>query len=72
MAGQTYDSVPVRVERRDDQGMYVLGVVIDNAFVSFAAVKTGHVDDLVERARVAAEEKAKADLAASPPPTPTQ
>ena len=44
MAGQTYDSVPVRVERDDEQGVYKFGVVIDNAFVTFAAVKTGHVD----------------------------
>ena len=55
MAGETYDSVPVRVERDDEQGMYLLGVVIDNAFVTFAAVKTGHVDELVERERLAAE-----------------
>jgi len=55
VAGETYDSVPVRVERDDEQGMYLLGVVIDNAFVTFAAVKTGHVDELVERERLAAE-----------------
>ena len=61
MAGETYDSVPVRVERDDEQGVYKLGVVIDNAFVTFAAVKTGHVDELVEREQVKAEEKAQAD-----------
>jgi hypothetical protein len=59
MAGETYDSVPVRVERRDDQGVYVVGVVIDNAFVTIASVKTGHVDELVERERAAAEQAPK-------------
>jgi hypothetical protein len=59
VAGTTYDSVPVRVERDDEQGVYKLGVVIDNAFVTFAAVKTGHVDELVEREHVKAEEKAQ-------------
>jgi hypothetical protein len=57
VAGETYDSVPVRVERDDEQGVYKLGVVIDNAFVTFAAVKTGHVDELVERERKAAQDK---------------
>ena len=61
MAGQTYDSVPVRVERRDDQGMYVFGVVLDNAFVPIASVKTGLVDTLVENARVAAEQESQTD-----------
>ena len=56
MAGETYDSVPVRVERRDDQGMYVIGVVIDNAFVPIGQQKTGYVDELVEQARAAAEQ----------------
>jgi hypothetical protein len=61
VAGETYDSVPVRVERDDEQGVYKLGVVIDNAFVTFAAVKTGHVDELVEREQVKAEAKTQAD-----------
>jgi hypothetical protein len=51
MADQTYDSVAVRVKRDEEQGMYVLGVVVEGAFVSFAAVKLGHVDELVERER---------------------
>ncbi len=63
MAGETYDSVPVRVERDDEQGMYLLGVVIDNAFVTFAAVKTGHVDELVERERLAAESSSPSEPA---------
>jgi hypothetical protein len=54
-AGETYDSVPLRVKRDDSQGMYRVGLVIDNAFVEIAAVKTGHVDELVERAREQAE-----------------
>ena len=56
MTGERYDSVPVRVERRDDQGMYVIGVVIDNAFIPIAQQKTGYVDEVVERERVAAEQ----------------
>jgi hypothetical protein len=59
MAGETYDSVPVRVERHDDQGVYKLGVVIDNAFVTFAAIKTGAVDELVERERERAEQESQ-------------
>ena len=72
MAGEHYDSVPVRVERDDEQGVYQLGVVIDNAFVTFAAVKTGHVDELVERERVKAEEKSRAEAQAPQPSTPPQ
>jgi hypothetical protein len=51
VAGEHYDSVPVRVERDDEQGVYKLGVVLDNAFVTFASVKIGTVDELVERER---------------------
>ena len=61
MAGQTYDSVPVRVERFDDEGVYKVGIVLDNAFVTIAGIKTGTVDELVERERVKAEAKAQAD-----------
>jgi hypothetical protein len=61
MAGQTYDSVPVRVERDDEQGVYKLGVVIDNAFITFAGIKTGTVDELVERERQRAEQESKSD-----------
>jgi hypothetical protein len=61
MGDDTYDSVPVRVERRDDQGVYVVGVVLDGVFVSFASVKTGHVDELVAREenRAAQESQSK-------------
>ena len=61
MTGQTYDSVPVRVERDDEQGVYKLGVVLDNAFVTFAAIKTGHVDELVERERELAAQESPSD-----------
>lgn len=61
MAGQTYDSVPIRVERDDEQGVYKIGVVIDNAFVTIAAVKTGSVDELVERERQSAEDRAQTE-----------
>jgi hypothetical protein len=61
VAGQTYDSVPVRVERDDDQGVYKIGVVIDNAFVTISAVKTGAVDELVERERERAEQESQSE-----------
>jgi len=61
VAGEHYDSVPVRVERDDDQGVYKFGAVIDNAFVTFAAVKTGHVDELVERERERAEQESQSE-----------
>lgn len=61
MAGEHYDSVPVRVERDDEQGVYKLGIVIDNAFVTFAAIKTGHVDELVQREQDKASERAEAE-----------
>jgi len=63
VAGETYDSVPVRVERDDEQGVYKLGVVLDNAFLTFASVKTGHVDELVERTRAEAESSSPSEPA---------
>lgn len=65
MAGETYDSVPVRVERDEAQGVYKVGVVIDNAYVTIAAVKIGHVDELVERERARAAQE-------QPPSEPAQ
>jgi hypothetical protein len=56
-----YDNVEVRVKRRDDQGMYEIGVVLDGAFVPFAPVKIGHVDALVERERERAEQESQSD-----------
>ena len=50
MAGQTYDSVPLRVERFDDE-----------AFVTIAAVKTGTVDELVEHERNRAAAESQSD-----------
>ena len=61
MAGQTYDSVPVRVERFDDEGVYKVGIVLDNAFVTIAAIKTGTVDELVERERNRAAAESQSD-----------
>jgi hypothetical protein len=61
MAGETYDSVPVRVVRDDEQGVYKIGVVLDNAFVTFTGIKTGHVDALVERERQRAEQESQTD-----------
>jgi len=60
-AGDTYDSVPVRVERRDDQGMYYVGIVIDGAFINIAQIKTGHVDELVERAQEKSAQDSQTD-----------
>lgn len=61
MAGKTYDSVPLRVERDDEQGVYKLGIVVDNAFVTFAAIKTGHVDELVEREQQRSDQQAQTE-----------
>ena len=61
MAGQTYDSVPLRVERFDDEGVYKVGIVLDNAFVTIAAVKTGTVDELVEHERNRAAAESQSD-----------
>lgn len=61
MAGKTYDSVPLRVERDDEQGVYKLGIVVDNAFVTFAAIKTGHVDELVQREQDKSEAQAQTE-----------
>jgi hypothetical protein len=58
-AGAHYDSLPFYAERDDEQGVYKFGVVIDNAHVTLIAVKTGTVDELVERARVKAEQESQ-------------
>jgi hypothetical protein len=60
MADTAYDNVEVRVKRRDDQGMYEVGVVIDGAFVPIAPVKIGHVEELVEREKQRAADEAAA------------
>jgi hypothetical protein len=58
-AGSHYDSLPFYAERDDEQGVYKFGVVIDNARVSLMSVKTGTVDELVERARDKAEQESQ-------------
>ena len=63
MRGDLPKREPGWVKEWDEQGVYKFGVVIDNAFVTFAAVKTGHVDELVERERAAAEESARTQQA---------
>lgn len=73
MAGTTYDSVPIRVERDDVQGVYKVGIVLDNAFVTIAALKTGTVDELVERERVKAEQQSQqSQQSASQPQSPSE
>ncbi len=61
MPDTAYDNVEVSVKRRDDQGMYEIGVMIDGAFIPFAPVKIGHVDELVERARERAAQESQTD-----------
>jgi hypothetical protein len=68
-AGTHYDSLPFYAERNDEQGMYQFGVVIDNAKITLIAIKTGTVDELVERARVKAEQEAQSQSQPTPPPT---
>jgi hypothetical protein len=60
-AGAHYDSLPFYAERDDEQGMYKFGVVIDNARVTLIAIKTGTVDELVERARAKAEQESQSN-----------
>ena len=60
MADVTFDNVPVRVVRDEEQGMYVVGVVVEDAFLSLGAVKLGHGD---EARRRAADEKAEREQA---------
>ena len=71
MTDTTYDNLPLSVQRREDQGMYVLGVTIDGAFIPFASRKLGGVDDDIRRAREeAAEVAAKSEQQSQQPATP--
>jgi hypothetical protein len=57
MGQTTFDNVPVRVVRDEEQGVYVLGVVVEDAFLTFSAVKLGHGDELRQRAADDAAER---------------
>ena len=61
MTEQTYTSVPVVVRRREDQGVYEIGVMVEGAFIPVQAVKLGHLDKLVQQARDRAEAESQSD-----------
>lgn len=62
-----YSDLPV-VVRKDSSGEYFeFGVVLDGAFVSFAARKTGGINDDIARAKDAAEIAAATPPAETPP-----
>ena len=51
MADTRYDDLKLSARRDDTQGMYLVGVEIGDAFIPISQIKTGHVDELVERAQ---------------------
>lgn len=55
-----YENVPVSVRKREGQGLYEFGVVLDGAFIVFGGRKTGGVDDDIARARQNAKDEADA------------
>lgn len=59
-----YENVPVSVRKREGQGMYEFGVVLDGAFIVFGGRKTGGVDDDIARARQTAQDEADAQASA--------
>ena len=61
MTEQTYTSVPVVVRRREDQGVYEIGVMVEGAFIPVTAVKLGHFDKLVTLAKTQAEAESQPD-----------
>jgi hypothetical protein len=52
-----YTSVPVSVRLDSSGGYYEFGVTLDGAFVTFAARKTGGINDDIQRAKDEAAEK---------------
>lgn len=64
MTETTFDNVPVRVVRDEEQGMYLVGVVVEDAFFSLSAIKLGHGDELRQRAADAAADQRQRDSAA--------
>jgi hypothetical protein len=71
MPDLTYDNVPVRVVRDEEQGCYFFGVVIGGAFLPFASRKLGGVDDDLQRAKDEAAAIAAAEPPAPAPPVAT-
>ena len=68
MTDVTYENLPVSVQRREDQGMYVFGVTMSGAFVPFASRKLGGIDDDLQRAK---DEAAELAAQAEQQPAPT-
>jgi hypothetical protein len=69
-AGRTYDDVPLRVVRDEEQGGYLFQAVLDGVPVTFAGRKLGGIDDDLRRAaEAAAEAAANPAQPQTPPPT---
>lgn len=58
-------AVELRVERNEGQGAYLFGAVVEGAFLPFASMKLGLVDDALRRAREQSEREQS-----EPPATP--
>lgn len=57
MADENTESLPVTLVRQEDQGMAVIGVTFEGAFLPLAQIKLGHVDARVQLARDQAEQE---------------
>lgn len=66
-----YEGLGVSVRKREGQGTYEFGVVLDGAFVVFGGRKTGGVDDDIARAKQAAQDEAAAAPQSSPADAPS-
>lgn len=51
-----YSDLPTFVRKDSSGSYYEFGVILDGAFVSLSARKTGGIDDDIARAKAAAEE----------------
>lgn len=49
----THSGLGVALRKRDDQGYYEFGVIVDGGFVSFGARKIGDVEPELEAAKAA-------------------
>ncbi len=76
MPDETLTGLTVTAIRDEEQGVYQLGVELDGYFVVFAQRKLGRIDSQREFAKAAqtrlvAEERARVQAAAEPPPSET-
>lgn len=67
--GASYDNVPIRVVRSENEGGYVIGAVVNDAFLPFGFIKLGDADERIERVAKAKAQAAQSNTA-SPQETP--